>query len=58
MYNLLHENGEENTRLGAAESTIKIHRGRVMEKMGAASAADLVKMAERLAQPSLESLSP
>jgi len=41
-------------RLGAAESTVKIHRGRVMEKMGAASAADLVRMAERLALPSLE----
>lgn len=36
-------------RLGAAESTVKIHRGRVMEKMGAAAAADLVRMAERLA---------
>ncbi|MGB8437731.1 MAG: ATP-binding protein, partial [Burkholderiales bacterium] len=36
-------------RLGTAESTVKIHRGRVMEKMGAASAADLVRMAERLA---------
>ena len=35
-------------RLGAAEATIKIHRGRVMEKMGAGSVADLVKMAERL----------
>ena len=35
-------------RLGAAETTIKIHRGRVMEKMGAASVADLVRMAERL----------
>lgn len=36
-------------RLGAAETTIKIHRGRVMGKMGAASVADLVRMAERLA---------
>jgi len=35
-------------RLGAAEQTIKIHRARVMEKMGAASLADLVKMSERL----------
>jgi FixJ family two-component response regulator/signal transduction histidine kinase len=35
-------------RLGAAEATIKIHRGRVMEKMGAASLADLVRMAQRL----------
>ncbi|MEX4002071.1 response regulator transcription factor [Paraburkholderia sp. EG285A] len=30
--------------LGAAEKTIKIHRGRVMEKMEAASLADLVRM--------------
>jgi FixJ family two-component response regulator len=36
-------------RLGIAEKTVKIHRGRVMEKMGAASVADLVRMAERLA---------
>ena len=36
-------------RLGAAESTIKIHRGRVMEKMGASSVADLVRLAASLA---------
>jgi FixJ family two-component response regulator/signal transduction histidine kinase len=35
-------------RLGTAEKTIKIHRGRVMEKMSAGSIADLVRMAERL----------
>jgi FixJ family two-component response regulator/signal transduction histidine kinase len=35
-------------RLGAAEATVKIHRGRVMEKMSAGSVADLVRMAERL----------
>jgi FixJ family two-component response regulator/C4-dicarboxylate-specific signal transduction histidine kinase len=35
-------------RLGTAEKTIKIHRGRVMEKMAAGSVADLVRMAERL----------
>ena len=35
-------------RLGIAEKTTKIHRARVMEKMGAASLADLVRMAERL----------
>lgn len=34
--------------LGAAETTIKIHRGRVMEKMEAASLADLVRMADKL----------
>jgi len=35
-------------RLGIRETTIKVHRGRVMEKMGAASLADLVRMGERL----------
>lgn len=34
--------------LGVAERTIKVHRGRVMEKMRAASVADLVRMADRL----------
>ncbi len=38
-------------RLGAAEKTVKIHRGRVMEKMSADSVADLVRMAERLGLP-------
>ncbi len=32
--------------LGAAEKTIKIHRGRVMEKMGVTSVADLVRIAQ------------
>jgi FixJ family two-component response regulator/signal transduction histidine kinase len=35
-------------RLGAAEGTVKIHRGRMMEKMNAGSVADVVRMAERL----------
>jgi FixJ family two-component response regulator len=35
-------------RLGVAEKTIKVHRGRVMQKMGAASVADLVRMMHRL----------
>jgi FixJ family two-component response regulator/signal transduction histidine kinase len=35
-------------RLGAAEATVKIHRGRVMEKMNAGSVADLVRMAALL----------
>jgi FixJ family two-component response regulator len=34
--------------LGASEKTIKIHRGRVMEKMNVRSVADLVRAAERI----------
>jgi len=36
------KNREVGERLGAAEKTIKIHRGRVMEKLGIQSAAELV----------------
>lgn len=32
--------------LGAAEKTIKVHRGRVMEKMGVLSVAELVRLAQ------------
>jgi FixJ family two-component response regulator len=35
-------------RLGAAEKTVKVHRGRVMEKMAARSLAELVRMAQQL----------
>lgn len=35
-------------RLGIAEHTVKIHRARVMEKMGVRSVADLVRMAQRM----------
>jgi len=34
--------------LGTAEKTIKVHRGRVMEKMQVPSLADLVRAAGRL----------
>jgi FixJ family two-component response regulator len=34
--------------LGITEKTIKVHRARVMEKMGAQSLADLVRFAEKL----------
>jgi len=33
--------------LGAAEKTIKVHRGRVMKKMEADSVADLVRMTQK-----------
>jgi FixJ family two-component response regulator len=35
-------------RLGTSQRTVKVHRGRVMRKMEAASVADLVRAAERL----------
>lgn len=34
--------------LGASEKTVKIHRGRVMEKMKVSSVADLVRAAEKI----------
>jgi FixJ family two-component response regulator len=38
-------------KLGTSETTIKIHRHQVMEKMGADSLAELVRMADRLGVP-------
>ena len=35
------------SQLGTTEATIKVHRGRVMEKMGATSVAELVILAQR-----------
>jgi FixJ family two-component response regulator len=37
--------------LGTVEKTVKVHRARVMVKMGAASVADLVRFAEKLGIP-------
>lgn len=41
-------NKQIGARLGTAEKTIKVQRAHVMEKMGARSVADLVRMAEKL----------
>ncbi len=41
-------NKQIGAELGTSELTVKTHRGRVMEKMGADSLADLVKMSEKL----------
>ena len=37
--------------LGTAEKTIKVHRGRVMQKLGVTSVADLVRISQRADVP-------
>ena len=41
-------NKQIGTQLGLSEVTVKIHRGRVMQKMQAASLAELVRMSDKL----------
>ena len=41
-------NKQIGAELGSSETTVKIHRHQVMEKMGAGSLAELVRMADRL----------
>jgi len=43
-------------KLDIAEKTVKVHRGRVMEKLGADSVAELVRLAEKagIESPGLE----
>jgi FixJ family two-component response regulator len=44
--------------LGTVEKTIKVHRARIMRKMGAESLADLVRMTERIGISGREAASP
>ena len=44
-------NKQAAAQLGISEITIEMHRGRIMQKMQAASLADLVRMAEKLRIP-------
>lgn len=43
------------SELGTSEASVKVHRQHVMEKMGAGSLADLVRMADRLGIPTPKS---
>jgi FixJ family two-component response regulator len=45
--------GEE---LHIGEPTVKLHRGRLMQKMGATSIVDLIRMAEKLGIPGKQRL--
>jgi FixJ family two-component response regulator len=37
--------------IGTSETTVKVHRGQLMRKMGADSLPELVRMAERIGIP-------
>ncbi len=38
-------------QLGVAEKTVKVHRGRVMQKLGVTSVAELVQLVQRTGIP-------
>jgi len=41
-------NKHVSSRIGTKEKTVKVHRGRVMQKLQASSLAELVRMVDRL----------
>jgi FixJ family two-component response regulator len=51
-------NKQAAAKLGISEVTLQIHRGKIMQKMGAASLADLVRIAEKLEIPVTHSRQP
>jgi FixJ family two-component response regulator len=51
-------NKQAAAELGISEITLQIHRGKIMQKMKAASLADLVRIAERLQIPISHSRRP
>ncbi len=50
-------NRQIGVELGISEKTVKVHRGRVMEKLGVWSVADLVRFAEKAGLQSISSKS-